>query len=57
MATSIEFSHRVDWNEKINKLKQEVEQLNETERELKESPDGQVSHTDPEARSIGLRQS
>jgi len=39
-------------NEKINKLKQEVEQLNETERELKESPDGQVSLTDPEARSM-----
>jgi len=52
MAISIASSHRVDWNEKINKLKQEVEQLNETERELKESPDGQVSLTDPEARSM-----
>jgi len=39
-------------NEKIAKLKQEVEQLNETERELEETPDGQVSHTDPEARSM-----
>lgn len=39
-------------NEKINKLKQEVEQLNETERELQEAPDGQVSLTDPEARSM-----
>ena len=39
-------------NEKISKLKQEVERLNETERELKESPDGQVSLTDPEARSM-----
>jgi len=34
-------------NEKIAKLKQEVEQLNEIERELEETPDGQVSHTDP----------
>ena len=39
-------------NEKIAKLKQEVEQLNETERELEETPDGQVSLTDPEARSM-----
>lgn len=39
-------------NEKIAKLKQEVEQLNETEQALKDSPDGQVSHTDPEARSM-----
>jgi transposase len=39
-------------NEKINKLKQEVEQLNRIEQELEESPDGQVSHTDPEARSM-----
>ncbi len=39
-------------NEKICKLKQEVERLNETERELKESPDGQVSLTDPDARSM-----
>jgi len=39
-------------NEKIAKLKQEVEQLNQIEQELKETPDGQVSHTDPEARSM-----
>ena len=39
-------------NEKIAKLKQEVEQLNETEQELKDKPDGQISHTDPEARSM-----
>ena len=39
-------------NEKIAKLKQEVEQLNQIEQELKEAPDGQVSHTDPEARSM-----
>jgi transposase len=39
-------------NEKISKLKQEVERLNETERELQETPDGQVSLTDPDARSM-----
>lgn len=39
-------------NEKIAKLKQEVEHLNQTEQELGESPDGQVSLTDPEARSM-----
>jgi transposase len=39
-------------NEKISKLKQEVEQLNQVERDLKETPDGQVSLTDPEARSM-----
>ena len=39
-------------NEKIAKLKQEVEQLNQTEQALEESPDGQVSLTDPEARSM-----
>jgi len=39
-------------NEKIAKLKQEVEQLNQVEQELEESPDGQVSLTDPEARSM-----
>ncbi len=39
-------------NEKISKLKQEVERLNETERELQEIPDGQVSLTDPDARSM-----
>jgi len=39
-------------NEKISKLKKEVERLNETERELQETPDGQVSLTDPDARSM-----
>jgi len=39
-------------NEKIAKLKQEVEHLNQTEQELEESTDGQVSLTDPEARSM-----
>jgi len=39
-------------NEKIAKLKQEVKQLNDVEQELKKSPDGQVSLTDPEARSM-----
>ena len=39
-------------NEKIAKLKQEVKQLNDVEQELKKSPDGQVSFTDPEARSM-----
>jgi len=39
-------------NEKISKLKQEVERLNETERELQKTPDGQVSLTDPDARSM-----
>jgi transposase len=39
-------------NEKISKLKQEVERLNETERALQETPDGQISLTDPDARSM-----
>ena len=39
-------------NEKISKLKQEVERLNETERALQKTPDGQISLTDPDARSM-----
>ena len=37
---------------KIDKLKQEVEQLNKIQEQLKELPDGQLSLTDPDARSM-----
>lgn len=37
---------------KIEKLKQEVEKLNKVEEMMKESPDNQVSFTDPDARSM-----
>ena len=39
-------------NEKIKKLSHEVKQLNQMQRQLKETPDGQVSLTDPDARSM-----
>jgi transposase len=37
---------------KIGKLKKEVEQLNKIQEELKHLPDGQLSLTDPDARSM-----
>jgi transposase len=37
---------------KIDKLKQEVVRLNQMQKNLQEQPDGQVSLTDPEARSM-----
>ena len=39
-------------NEKIKKLNQEVKRLNQMQRQLKETPAGQVSLTDPDARSM-----
>ena len=38
--------------EKIKKLNQEVKQLNQMQKKLRETSDGQVSLTDPEARSM-----
>lgn len=42
-------------NEKIAKLKDEVNRLNDIEEELEASPDKQVSKTDPDARSMRSR--
>ena len=50
LSTSKVKSERL--NEKIKKLSQEVKQLNQMQRQLNETPDGQVSLTDPDARSM-----
>jgi transposase len=50
LSTSKVKSERL--NEKIKKLSQEVKQLNQMQQQLKETPDGQVSLTDPDARSM-----
>ena len=42
-------------NDKIAKLKDEVDRLNDIEEELEESPDKQISKTDPDARSMRSR--
>jgi len=39
-------------SEKLGKLRQEVKQLNQMQQTLQEQPDGQISLTDPEARSM-----
>ncbi|RFQ11665.1 IS5/IS1182 family transposase, partial [Pseudomonas sp. ATCC 13867] len=38
--------------EKIEKLRQQMQALKEMEQQLREAPDGQVSLTDPDARSM-----
>jgi transposase len=50
LATSKIKSERL--TDKIKKLNQEVKQLNQKQQQLKETPDGQVSLTDPDARSM-----
>jgi len=50
LATSKIKSERL--NEKIKKLNGEVKRLNQMQKQLKETPDGQVSLTDPDARSM-----
>ena len=55
-ADRVELSTAKDKKErlesKIEKLKKEVEQLNKIQEQLKELPDGQLSLTDPDARSM-----
>ena len=50
LSTSKVKSERL--NEKIKKLSHEVKQLNQMQQQLKETPDGQASLTDPDARSM-----
>lgn len=50
LATSKNKVERLE--KKIGKLKQEVRQLNKIQDQLKETPDGQISLTDPDARSM-----
>jgi hypothetical protein len=38
-----------------HRLKREIEQPNRIEQELKETPDGQVSHTDPHSKATTAR--
>lgn len=42
-------------SDKISKLKQQMQELEEMEQQLRESPDGQVSMTDPDACSNGYQ--
>lgn len=50
LATSENKKERLQ--NKIGKLKEEVKRLNEIQESLEEAPDGQISLTDPDARSM-----